>query len=548
MNEWTPGPTDAWARIRTSTAGGMRTRTLTDAKTVELGEPAGTALRNEGPAIVRVRREVRSRSGRTVGTEKIAELEAGAEIRVPEAGGGTVCVDLCPSAVAWNRADVERTKGKDERATGEAGENLIRRYLKKRGSPVERIPEGVDRGADFKVSMGGIETIWEAKTLCGADPDSAPFEDTRFRVKTNDARRGSRRAEKAQGQVKRSAPAGTPTVLALIDLREEAARNPYTDEMIAQHLYGNRTAAMAEDGAARETVREHETCPKLAGLSAVAVLTIVGKQPECRRILEEEGGGHADVPLIAEMTVYHNRGAAVPLPPEAAAAAGLDQKFFETGAGGGSDRPLVTRLIPVRRMDGRTTIDPPPGAETDTGAELPEGEEDRMIRLTERLSIDFPEADLGPEQDALLVDASGRVREDEDAGRALRTMDTDEKVANILRRMEDALRAGAEPSAAGSARTALECAETNARSVRLREPGDETAGRVERRKDVCSGDPVIKGTRIKVEWVFGMLADGRTSKEICRELNLAGHAAEIVADCVGWARRAVERYCRTAYR
>lgn len=54
---------------------------------------------------------------------------------------------------------------------------------------------------------------------------------------------------------------------------------------------------------------------------------------------------------------------------------------------------------------------------------------------------------------------------------------------------------------------------------------------------VLTGKPVIKGTRLAVEFVIGLLADGWSQAEIIRQY--PGVTAEDIAACLAYARDAL---------
>jgi uncharacterized protein (DUF433 family) len=51
---------------------------------------------------------------------------------------------------------------------------------------------------------------------------------------------------------------------------------------------------------------------------------------------------------------------------------------------------------------------------------------------------------------------------------------------------------------------------------------------------ILAGKPVIRGTRLSVEFIIGLLADGWTEAEILR--NYPGISSEDVAACLAYAR------------
>lgn len=56
--------------------------------------------------------------------------------------------------------------------------------------------------------------------------------------------------------------------------------------------------------------------------------------------------------------------------------------------------------------------------------------------------------------------------------------------------------------------------------------------------DVLAGKPVIRGTRIAVEFIIGLLADGWTETEIIT--NYCGLAHEDILACLAYARDALK--------
>ncbi len=56
---------------------------------------------------------------------------------------------------------------------------------------------------------------------------------------------------------------------------------------------------------------------------------------------------------------------------------------------------------------------------------------------------------------------------------------------------------------------------------------------------VMAGKPVIRGTRIAVEWVLGLLAQGWTAEEVVAEY--PGLALEDVRACLAYAHEVVRR-------
>jgi uncharacterized protein (DUF433 family) len=56
---------------------------------------------------------------------------------------------------------------------------------------------------------------------------------------------------------------------------------------------------------------------------------------------------------------------------------------------------------------------------------------------------------------------------------------------------------------------------------------------------ILAGKPVIKGTRLSVEFIIGLMADGWTEAEILR--NYPGIAAEDIAACLAYARDMLNR-------
>jgi uncharacterized protein (DUF433 family) len=58
-------------------------------------------------------------------------------------------------------------------------------------------------------------------------------------------------------------------------------------------------------------------------------------------------------------------------------------------------------------------------------------------------------------------------------------------------------------------------------------------GRIEVRTDVLTGKPVIKGTRLSVDFVLGLLADGWTEGEILEDY--PGLVVEDIRACLAYA-------------
>jgi uncharacterized protein (DUF433 family) len=62
--------------------------------------------------------------------------------------------------------------------------------------------------------------------------------------------------------------------------------------------------------------------------------------------------------------------------------------------------------------------------------------------------------------------------------------------------------------------------------------------------DVVTGKPVIRGTRLSVEFVIGLLADGWTEAEIIA--SYPGLCPEDILACLAYARSPVRRARRSA--
>jgi uncharacterized protein (DUF433 family) len=65
-----------------------------------------------------------------------------------------------------------------------------------------------------------------------------------------------------------------------------------------------------------------------------------------------------------------------------------------------------------------------------------------------------------------------------------------------------------------------------------------TLGRIGFDPKVMAGKPVIKGTRLTVEYIIGLLAQGATSEEIVKEY--PGIAPEDIQACLLFAAKALE--------
>jgi uncharacterized protein (DUF433 family) len=62
--------------------------------------------------------------------------------------------------------------------------------------------------------------------------------------------------------------------------------------------------------------------------------------------------------------------------------------------------------------------------------------------------------------------------------------------------------------------------------------------RISMNPNVMTGKPVIKGTRLTVEFILNLLAHGATTQEILAEYN--GLAAEDIQACILFASKALE--------
>ena len=47
-----------------------------------------------------------------------------------------------------------------------------------------------------------------------------------------------------------------------------------------------------------------------------------------------------------------------------------------------------------------------------------------------------------------------------------------------------------------------------------------TTDRIVIKPEICNGKPIIKGTRLKVEFILSLLAEGWKNEEICKEYDL----------------------------
>jgi len=66
----------------------------------------------------------------------------------------------------------------------------------------------------------------------------------------------------------------------------------------------------------------------------------------------------------------------------------------------------------------------------------------------------------------------------------------------------------------------------------------ELLGRIVLRPDILSGKPVIKGTRLSVEYILNLLAHGSTADDILREYK--GLLKEDVQACLLFATKSLE--------
>ena len=545
MAEWINGPTERRTTLETTTSAGATTeRVLSNADETRIADGAEpTRVRNRGPEIVRVWRERKSTDPelRIDASEKIAELTAGesADAAGTEEHGWRLMAAMLPGAQIWPRSlydEIRRTKSK-----GRRGEALIRKYLTDGNIPFEAIPERDEKSPDLRVCLERQETVWEIKTLNDDENGESAFSNSVFVCKVDGAGRLRSVAERAQRQLKTETirKPEAPTVLAIVDQRTGLYRNPYADELAAQMLYGHRTGVVTANGA-EERPRRNSESDKFRWISAVAMLQLTPKAPETREAVYKQGRVHADVPIIAELIVYHNSNAHVKLSPEPGIGA-LARKMYRRGGDSGRRAVLWKTGIPVREQDGAIRMQTAEGAERSwkrlTGAALT-GKEDQRIILDKEAVIGAGWTAIGPEQDDLPNREPAGAIEDEQF--AVRT--NGEKVIAILDEIKKEIRNTTDLMLTKKKKTALQCASDTVDAIPRQREEKIADLRVERKAEVCGGSAVVKNRRLLVHGILGMMASGCTPAEIEDQLELEGPPRETIIHCIEYAQRKLREH------
>lgn len=545
MAEWINGATDRRTVLETTASTGATTRqVLSNTDETRIAEDAEpTRIRNRGPEIVRVWRERKSTDPklRIDASEKIAELTAGesADVAGTEEHGWRLMAAVLPGARIWSRSlydEIRKTKSK-----GRRGEALIRRYLTDGNIPFDVIPERDEKSPDLRVYLDGHETVWEIKTLNDDENGRSAFNNSVFVYKVDGARRLRSAAERAQRQLETETikKPELPTVLAIVDQRTGLYRDPYADELVAQMLYGHRTGVVTADGA-EERPRRNAESDKFRWISAVAMLQLTPKAPETREAVYKQGRVHADVPIIAELILYHNSNAHVKLNPELGVGA-LAQKMYRQGGDSGRRAVLWKTGIPVREHDGAIRMQTAEGAERSwkrlTGSALTEKDGQRVI-LDKEAAIGAGWTTIGPEQDDLPNrEPSGAI---EDEQFAVRT--NGEKVISILDEIKKEIRNTTSLMLTKKKKTALQCASDTVDAI-PRQGEEEIADlRVERKAEICGGSAVVKNRRLLVHGILGMMANGCTPAEIEDQLEIEGPPREAIIHCIEYAQRKLKEH------
>ena len=546
MAEWINGPTERRTTLETTTGAGATTEhVLSNADQTRIADGAEpTRIRNRGPEIARVWRERKATDPelRIDASEKIAELTAGE--RVDAAGtdehGWRLMAAMLPGAQIWPRSlydEIRRKKSK-----GRRGEALIRKYLTDGNIPFEAIPERDEKSPDLRACLEGHETVWEIKTLNDDENGESAFSNSVFVCKVDGARRLRSAAERARRQLKTETirKPEASTVLAIVDQRTGLYRNPYADELVAQMLYGHRTGVVTADGA-EERPRRNSGSDKFRWISAVAMLRLTPKAPETREAVYKQGRAHADVPIIAELIVYHNSNAHVKLSPEPGIGAPA-QKMYRQEGDSGRRAVLWKTGIPVREQDGAIRMQTAEGAERSwkrlTGAALT-GKEGRRIVLDKEAAIGTGWTTIGPEQDDLPNrEPAGAIEDDQFAVRT----NGGEKVTAILDEIKKEIRNTTDLMLTEKKKTALQCASDTVDAIPRQGKEEVEDLRVERTAEVCGGSAVVKNRRLLVHGILGMMANGCTPAEIEDQLEIEGPPREAIIHCIEYAQRKLREH------
>lgn len=545
MAEWINGPTDRRTTLETTTSAGATTeQVLSNTDETRIAEDAEpTRIRNRGPEIVRVWRERTSTDPdlRIDASEKIAELTAGesADVAGIEEHGWRLMAKMLPGAQIWHRSLYDEIRQK--KSKGRRGEALIRKYLTDGNIPLEVIPEHDEKSPDLRVCLERHETIWEIKTLNDDENGESAFNNSVFVYKVDGARWLRRVAERAQRQLEAETikKPELPTVLAIVDQRTGLYRDPYVDELVAQMLYGHRTGVVTADGA-EERPRRNSGSDKFQWISAVAMLQLTPKAPETREAVYKQGRVHADVPIIAELILYHNSNAHVKLSPKLGIGA-LAQKMYRQGGDSGRRAVLWKTGIPVREQDGAIRMQTAEGAERSwkrlTGTALTRKEGQRVI-LDKEAAIGTGWTTIGPEQDDLPNRKPAGAIEDEQF--AVRT--NGEKVITILDEIKNEIRNTTSLTLTKKKKTALQCASDTVDAIPRQ--GEEKIAdlRVERKAELCGGSAVVKNRRLLVHGILGMMANGCTPAEIEDQLEIEGPPREAIIHCIEYAQRKLKEH------
>ena len=485
---WTPTTTREHATLRIDAARRSTSEALTSVRDREIRWSGGRAtVLNEGPRIVRLRGEF-EQDGAVTAIQKIAELRTGEEIHIDSVEGWTVYASMLPSAVEWMRTDFEFSKRKTGVEERLRGAELLKEYLSKRSDGAAQIDADEDTANKFRATIGGVETAWTAATLIDGDRDEAVLD----------------QAPEARDEAQ---------IFAIVDLRGIGGRNFYTDEWAARLL------------------RRNDNAYAMRGTASVAMLQFCAKAPDHRWLTDENGRTHENVPLIAELTLYRNPNALKPLPAGTATECGFD----EYGAADGEcDSDWIPRLIPVRTPDGLYVLHPPDGGDGCATPAMDGKFDENTAELDTELAARYPGAALAVERDELATHESGRALKRDGI---LVTIPGERRVIDLL---EDVLKTlERDPSFKDwpdDCRAALLAGMERAEAMRDRNLAAESIqGLVGRYPGVCGGAPVLKGTRLNVEFALGALGTWAEIKDLTKEWRLDErfeNPAEAVTDSI----------------